>query len=109
MANTNQSNDLDPRVALAYARQMKDYCDSFAGRDWAMVMAHGSVDEQNLAHALDNLIECAAMLMNVADRVKRSEGLISDMDGWLANTGHDKDHPWRLSIRAALPPAPQES
>jgi hypothetical protein len=27
---------------------------------------------------------------------------LSDLDGWLANTGHDKDHPWRVSIRAAI-------
>lgn len=61
--------DLDPRTALAYAKRMKDYCDAFNGRDWAAVMLHGSPDEQNLAHALDNLTECAAMLMNMAGRV----------------------------------------
>jgi hypothetical protein len=27
---------------------------------------------------------------------------LQDMDGWLANTGHAKDHPWRLSVRAAI-------
>lgn len=64
-----QPGDLHPQRALEYARQMKAYCESFDGRDWPNVMLHGSVDAQNLAHALDNLMECAAMLMNMASRV----------------------------------------
>jgi len=71
--------DLDPRTALAYAKRMKDYCDSFNGRDWSTVMLHGSPDEQNLAHALDNLTECAAMLMNMAGRV--ADGVREDGHG----------------------------
>jgi hypothetical protein len=67
----DDEHDLDPRVALSYARQIKDYCESFNDRDWASVSLFGSVDEKNLATALDNLTECAAMLMNMADRVKR--------------------------------------
>lgn len=62
-------HDLDPRMALDYARRMKAYCEAFDDRDWANVMLHGSPDEQNLAHALDNLTECAAMLMNMAGRL----------------------------------------
>jgi len=58
---------------------MKDYCDSFNGRDWSTVMLHGSPDEQNLAHALDNLTECAAMLMNMAGRV--ADGVREDGRG----------------------------
>lgn len=27
---------------------------------------------------------------------------LQDMDGWLANTGHGEDHPWRISVRAAI-------
>lgn len=27
---------------------------------------------------------------------------LQDMDGWLANTGHAEDHPWRVSVRAAI-------
>lgn len=27
---------------------------------------------------------------------------LRDMDRWLANTHHDGDHPWRMSIRAAI-------
>lgn len=27
---------------------------------------------------------------------------LQDMDGWLANTSHGEDHPWRISIRAAI-------
>ena len=27
---------------------------------------------------------------------------LSDMDSWLANTGHDENHPWRVSIRVAI-------
>lgn len=67
--------DLDPRTALTYAKRMKDYCEAFDGRDWANVMVHGSPDEQNLAHALDNLTECAAMLMNMAGRVAGVSGV----------------------------------
>ena len=68
--------DLDPRTALAYAKRMKEYIEAFDGRDWANVMIHGSPDEQNLAHALDNLTECAAMLMNMADRVASQRELL---------------------------------
>lgn len=28
--------------------------------------------------------------------------VVQDMDGWLANTGHGDDHPWRLSLRAVI-------
>lgn len=27
---------------------------------------------------------------------------LTNMDKWLANTGHDSDHPWRISIAAAI-------
>lgn len=27
---------------------------------------------------------------------------LQDMDGWLANTSHGEDHPWRISIRDAI-------
>jgi hypothetical protein len=36
-------------------------------------MLHGTVDAQNLAYALDNLTECAAMLMNLAARAVERE------------------------------------
>lgn len=68
-AEPSDENDLDPRRALAYARQMKAYCESFNGRDWPTAIATGPADTFNLAGALDNLTECAAMLMNMADRV----------------------------------------
>lgn len=74
-AANGAEHDLDPRTALTYAKRMKDYCDAFNGRDWANVMIHGSPDEQNLAHALDNLTECAAMLMNMASRVAVASGV----------------------------------
>jgi hypothetical protein len=67
-----RDNDLDPRAALAYAKRMKEYCEAFNDRDWVSVSLFGSVDEKNLAGALDNLTECAAMLMNMAGRVAAS-------------------------------------
>lgn len=27
---------------------------------------------------------------------------LTDMDEWLANTGYDPDHPWRLSLGATI-------
>lgn len=64
-----EDHDLDPQMALAYGRRMKTYCEAFDDRDWTSVSLFGSVDEKNLATALDNLTECAAMLMNMAGRV----------------------------------------
>jgi Lar family restriction alleviation protein len=59
--------ELDPRTALATARQMLAYAQSFNGQSWGGV--DESVDRKNLATALDNLEETASMLLNMADRV----------------------------------------
>lgn len=59
--------ELDPRTALEQARAMKRYVESFNGQKWSPTL--DSVDRQNLATALDNLLETAAMLLNMADRV----------------------------------------
>jgi len=62
--------ELDPRTALEQARAMKRYVESFDGQKWGGVAE--SVDRQNLAVALDNLLETAAMLMNMAGRAAAS-------------------------------------
>lgn len=43
--------------------------------------------------------ECDIPLIAAAPEMFKT---LNDMDGWLANTGHAADHPWRLSIRAAI-------
>lgn len=58
---------LDPRSAIDQARKMIAYVQSFNGQKWSPVF--DSTDRQNLAAALDNLEETAAMLLNMADRV----------------------------------------
>jgi hypothetical protein len=34
---------------------------------------------------------------------------LRDMDGWLDNSGFTDEHPWRISIRAAITKATGES
>jgi len=59
--------ELDPRSAIDTARKMLRYVDSFNSQPWGGV--DESVDRKNLAVALDNLQETAAMLLNVSDRL----------------------------------------
>jgi len=59
--------ELDVRSAIDQARKMKSYVDAFNGQSWSP--AFDSVDRQNLATALDNLQETAAMLANVSERL----------------------------------------
>lgn len=44
----------------------------------------------------------AAQLAIARGEIAVQRKALQDMDGWLANTGHDEDHPWRISIRAAI-------
>ncbi len=59
--------ELDPRTAREQASAMKRYVESYNGQKWSPAL--DSPDRQNLAAALDHLMETAAMLMNMAERV----------------------------------------
>lgn len=61
---------LDPRTASDQARAMLRYVDSYRGQKWS---ALDDPDRQNLAMALDHLMETAAMLLNMAERVSEVE------------------------------------
>lgn len=60
-------SELDVRSAQEQARAMHRYVESFNGQKFCPTF--DNVDRQNLATALDNLQETAAMLGNVADRL----------------------------------------
>jgi len=60
--------ELDPRAAYEFGRAMSRYCEAFNGQEWALSQM-GNPDRANLAMALDHLTECAAMLMNVSERL----------------------------------------
>lgn len=62
-----EGRQFDPRTALEHARAMERYVDSFNGHKFSVL---DDVDRQNLAVALDNLQETAAMLLNIAERAK---------------------------------------
>ena len=64
--------ELDVRTAQEQARKMHAYVDSFNGQTFSPAL--DSVDRQNLAVALDNLLETAAMLGNVSDRLSCASG-----------------------------------
>jgi hypothetical protein len=66
------SGELDVRSAQDQSRKMHRYVESFNGQKWGGV--DESIDRQNLATALDNLLETAAMLGNVADRLASPSG-----------------------------------
>ena len=59
--------ELDPRTALEQARTMQRYVDAFNGQKFDPTF--DEPDRLNLATALDNLQETAAMLLNMAGRV----------------------------------------
>lgn len=69
--------ELDIRSAQDQARKMAVYVQSYNGQKWGGV--DESVDRQNLAVALDNLLETAAMLGNVADRLALSSPRSADI------------------------------
>lgn len=62
-----EHGQLDPRTALEQARSMLRYVESYNGQKWSPAL--DSPDRQNLAQALDHLMETAAMLLNMADRL----------------------------------------
>lgn len=61
-----QHGELDPRSALQQARAMLRYVEAFNGQKFDSTF--DSVDRRDLATALDNLQETAAMLLNMASR-----------------------------------------
>jgi hypothetical protein len=62
-----EHGQLDPRTAAEQARTMLRYVEAFNGQKFDPTF--DEPDRQNLATALDNLLETAAMLSNMADRV----------------------------------------
>lgn len=59
--------ELHPQLAIRVARQCLRYTESFNGQQWDATF--DSPDRRNLAVALENLEELAAMTLNLADRV----------------------------------------
>lgn len=62
-----EHGQLDPRSALDQARNMLRYVESFNGQKFDPTF--DEPDRRNLAVALDHLMDTAAMLLNMADRV----------------------------------------
>ena len=64
------SGELDPLRAYEFGQLITRYSESFNGQNWDSVC--DSVDRKNLAVALDHLTEAGAMLMNISERLLRT-------------------------------------
>ncbi|MES2973421.1 MAG: hypothetical protein V4757_07420 [Pseudomonadota bacterium] len=110
-----EHGELDPRAATAHARTMTRFVQSFNGQRWGG--ADESVDRQNLATALDNLEETAAMLLNTAERAAAAkqmahacEGLLHIIDTGIMSLGTVRMARAALANAAAAPSTtPQEA
>ncbi len=64
------AGELDPLRAYEFGQLITKYSESFNGQKWGGV--YDSVDRKNLAVALDHLTEAGAMLMNISERLLRT-------------------------------------
>lgn len=112
--------ELDPRTALEHARTMRRYIAAFDGQKFDPCF--DEIDRRNLAVALDNLEDTAAMLLNMAGRVAASpqptagqqaeptDALVKALEDCLFHLEADmgKFHPVCVQAREALASRPSE-
>jgi hypothetical protein len=97
--------ELDPRTATETARRMLAYVQAFNGEKFSPVF--DDIDRQNLATALDNLEETAAMLLNMAERATQADA--AEVGQWRPIESAPKDGSEILLGRAANEELEQEA